>query len=197
MEFAVIIAAYLVGSIPSGLVLGKLSGLDVRKSGSGNIGATNVGRLLGKKMGFLTLVCDVGKAVLPMLLAARLLPPSDQRDLVVIFCGAAAFLGHLFPLYLKFHGGKGVATALGIFLYLSPPAAVIDMLIFIAVVYNWGYVSLGSLSAALLMPGIVWLLTRSPAMTLLAVFVGVLIWIKHHENIRRLLNNEEKTWKKR
>lgn len=190
-----ICGAYLLGAIPFGLLLGKLAGVDVRSSGSGNIGATNVGRLLGRKLGLLTLAADTGKGVLPMLLAAWLWPAGPEREVVMVLAGGAAFLGHLFPIYLKFKGGKGVATALGVFLYLAPLAAALDLLIFTAVVYNWGYVSLGSLTAALLLPGLVWLLSGSLPFTLLALLIGALIWFKHRDNITRLLKREEKSWK--
>lgn len=196
MEYLLVLCAYLVGSIPFGLVLGKMAGIDVRTAGSCNIGATNVTRLAGKKFGILTLVCDVLKAIVPMIVANRLLAGSDQQAIWVALAGGAAFLGHLYPVYLKFRGGKGVATALGIFLYLAPVAALIDMLIFVGVVYNWGYVSLGSLSAALMMPGLVWLLYGSPTSGLLALAVGILIWVKHGDNIGRLMRKEEKSWKK-
>ena len=196
MEYFLVIGAYLVGSIPFGLVFGKLAGVDVRTKGSCNIGATNVTRLVGKKFGILTLVFDVLKAIIPMLLAGSLLAGNENQDIWVALCGGAAFLGHLYPLYLGFKGGKGVATALGIFLYLAPLAAVLDILLFVGVVYNWGYVSLGSLTAALMMPGLVWLVSRSLTFTVLAAVVGALIWLKHHQNIGRLIRKEEKSWKK-
>lgn len=196
MEYLFVFLAYCVGSIPFGLVLGKVAGLDVRRAGSGNIGATNVSRLLGKKLGALTLLADAGKGALPMLLAAWLLRDNPSRDMWVMLCGAAAFVGHLYPVYLKFKGGKGVATALGIFLYLDPLAVLIGLAVFALVVAVWGYVSLGSLSAAVVMPGFVFLLGGSPGHVLLAVFVGSLIWLKHRDNIGRLLRHEEKSWKK-
>lgn len=196
MEYILVIASYLIGSIPFGLVLGKAAGVDVRAMGSGNIGATNVARLVGKKLGGLTLVFDALKAILPMLAAAWLLEDGSRREFWVALCGGAAFLGHLYPLYLGFKGGKGVATALGIFFYLAPAAALIDLLIFVGVVYNWGYVSLGSLTAALMMPGLVWLLTGSLSNSVLAFAIGVLIWVKHRDNIVRLMQHEEKSWRK-
>jgi len=196
MEYLLVIGSYLVGSIPFGLVLGRVVGVDVRAAGSGNIGATNVARLVGKKLGGITLIFDALKAILPMLAAAWLLEDGSRRELWVALCGGAAFLGHLYPLYLRFRGGKGVATALGIFLYLAPVAALIDLLIFVGVVYNWGYVSLGSLTAALMMPGLVWLLTGSLINSLLALAIGVLIWVKHRDNIMRLMQHKEKSWRK-
>jgi len=195
-DFLLVCIAYLVGSIPFGLVFGRLRGVDVRAHGSGNIGATNVGRTLGKGWGALTLAADVLKAVLPMAVAQRIAASPDP-ELVVSLCGGAAFLGHLFPVYLGFRGGKGVATALGVFLYLAPVAALLDLALFAAVVANWGYVSLGSLTAALFMPGIVWVVYGSGRLALLAAFFGVLIWFKHRENIVRLKRGEEKGWRKR
>lgn len=197
MEWLLVCGAYLLGAVPFGLVIGKLAGVDVRTAGSRNIGATNVNRLLGKKLGLATLLADTAKGILPMVVAGWLLDGAAQRELVVILCGAAAFLGHLFPVYLKFQGGKGVATALGIFLYLTPLAALAAALLFVAVVYNWGYVSLGSLSAALFMPGLIWLIYRAPAPAQLALVVCAFIWLKHRENIGRLMRHEEKSWRKK
>lgn len=195
-RYGLVFLSYLIGSIPFGLVLGKLKGVDVRQAGSKNIGATNVTRQLGKGLGVLTLLGDTGKGLLPMLLVASLLKGQGNAELWVVLSGGAAFLGHLYPLYLRFRGGKGVATALGVFLYLDPLATLIDVLIFVGVVYNWGFVSLGSLTAALMMPGLIWLLTGSLPYTGLATVIGILIWVKHHENIGRLLRHEEKSWRK-
>ncbi|MDH4321482.1 MAG: glycerol-3-phosphate 1-O-acyltransferase PlsY [Desulfobulbaceae bacterium] len=195
-RYGLIICSYLIGSIPFGLVLGKLKGVDVRQGGSRNIGATNVTRQLGKGLGILTLLGDTGKGLLPMLVVGSLLHGRADAELWVVLSGGAAFLGHLFPIYLRFVGGKGVATALGVFLYLDPLATLVDVLIFVGVVYNWGFVSLGSLSAALMMPGLIWLRTGSVAYTALATVIGILIWIKHHENIGRLRRHEEKSWRK-
>jgi glycerol-3-phosphate acyltransferase PlsY len=198
VNIGLLVVAYLVGSIPFGLLLGRLMGVDVRRAGSGNIGATNVHRLLGRKLGIFTLLADTLKAIVPMLLARWVISNtavSASVDLWVVLCGASAFLGHLFPVYLKFRGGKGVATALGIFLLLEPWAVLISLALFIFVVLYWGYVSLGSLVAAACMPLWVWLLSGSSLYTSLALFIGLLIWLKHHTNIVRLLNGEEKSWK--
>ncbi|MDA8161221.1 MAG: glycerol-3-phosphate 1-O-acyltransferase PlsY [Desulfobacteraceae bacterium] len=191
MEYCLVVLGYLIGSIPFGLVLGKCLGIDIRRAGSGNIGATNVNRLLGKKMGAITLLADAGKAVLPMLAAARLLGNDPQAQLWVAATGGAAFLGHLYPLYLKFKGGKGVATALGIFFYIQPLALAICILIFVAVVRIWGYVSLGSLTAALMMPALVFYLDGPGHKAYLALLIAALIWLKHADNLRRLINHQE------
>ena len=197
MEYCLVVLGYLIGSIPFGLVLGKCLGIDIRRAGSGNIGATNVNRLLGKKMGAITLLADAGKAVLPMLAAARLLGNDPQAQLWVAATGGAAFLGHLYPLYLKFKGGKGVATALGIFFYIQPLALAICILIFVAVVRIWGYVSLGSLTAALMMPALVFYLDGPGHKAYLALLIAALIWLKHADNLRRLIKHQENSiWKK-
>jgi len=191
MEYLLVLAGYLVGSIPFGLVLGKCLGIDVREAGSGNIGATNVNRLLGKKMGAITLLADAGKAILPMLAASRLLRGEANAQFWVAATGSAAFLGHLYPLYLKFKGGKGVATALGIFFYIQPLAVSLCIVAFVTVVRVWGYVSLGSLIASALMPILVFLLEGLDHKTYLAMLITTLIWIKHANNIKRLVNHQE------
>jgi len=203
MVYLFIIISYLIGSIPTGLVLARVTGgEDIRKSGSGNIGATNVTRLLGKKLGVLTLLGDVLKAVVPMLAAywfyvksGAAVSPKDM-DMAVSLCGGAAFLGHLFPIYLNFRGGKGVATALGVFIVLEPLAVLISLFLFVAVVYFSGFVSVGSLLVSALLTVWIWLLGGSPNHVFLAFFIGVLIWYKHADNIRRLLEGTEKSWKK-
>jgi len=202
MIYLFVIISYLIGSIPCGLILSRATGVDIRNQGSGNIGATNVTRLLGKKLGILTLLGDVLKAVIPMLAAhwycvnAGELSPRDL-DRVVSLCGGAAFLGHIFPIYLKFKGGKGVATALGVFLVVEPVAILISIFLFVAVVYFSGFVALGSLLVAALMTVWIWLLGGPPSHVLLAFLIGVLIWIKHADNIKRLLEGTEQSMKKK
>lgn len=192
-----ILCSYCIGSIPFGLVLSRGTGIDIRSEGSKNIGATNVTRLLGKKLGTLTLLCDLLKGYLPMLIAAHLLKGTSSQHLAIALCGAAAVLGHMFPIYLRFKGGKGVATALGAFLYLAPLAVVGCLLVFIALVYFSGFVSLGSLLGSLSI--LLWLpLLHAPHWKLwLAAFIVAMIWIKHAHNISRLLNGTEKTWKRK
>lgn len=196
MQILLPVIGYLLGSIPFGLVIGKMVGADVRKKGSQNIGATNVSRVLGKKLGFLTLVCDCLKSIGPMVIAAKILPESDTKELIVAATGVLAVVGHMFPLYLKFRGGKGVATGLGVFLYLSPAAIGISLLVFIASVALSGFVSVGSLLASGLIPLWLYILGASKTTIIAASFVALLIWLKHHENIGRLIRGEEKSWKK-
>lgn len=190
------IIGYLIGAIPFGLVISKMVGTDVRTQGSRNIGATNVNRVLGKKLGFLTLVCDCLKGLLPLYLTTLVLPETGSKELIVALTGVMAVLGHMFPVYLKFRGGKGVATGLGVFLFLSPPVIAISLVVFIAAVVITGFVSAGSLLASGLIPLWLYLLGASKTTIAAAVCIALLIWIKHHENINRLLHGEEKSWRK-
>src|SRR5712691_11997249 len=144
------VAAYLLGSIPFGLLLTRLfGGGDVRKSGSGNIGATNVARVAGTLPGILTLFLDVAKGAAAVWLAGRF---SNESATWMMIAVLAALLGHCFPIWLKFRGGKGVATAAGAFLVLCPPALLGSVILFLLVVFFWRYVSLASISAAASMP---------------------------------------------
>jgi len=192
-----ILGSYLIGAIPFGLLVSRGSGIDIRTQGSRNIGATNVARLLGKKMGALTLILDLLKGYLPMFTTALLLQADPNRDLFIALCGAATVLGHMFPVYLRFKGGKGVATALGAFLYLAPLAALGCLLVFVVAVFLSGFVSLGSLLGSISI--LVWLLVlQVPAWKFwLAAFIVLLIWVKHGPNIGRLLNGTEKSWRKK
>jgi glycerol-3-phosphate acyltransferase PlsY len=190
------IASYLIGAIPFGLLVGRLAGVDVRSAGSGNIGATNVSRLLGKKLGLITLFLDCMKGFLPIYLSSLLLQDSGGKSIYMMASGVMAVVGHMFPVYLGFRGGKGVATALGVFLFLSPPAIGISLVVFIAAVATTGFVSAGSLLASGLFPLWLLLLGKPVNMIITAVIIGSLIWVKHHENIVRLIQGKEKSWKK-
>jgi glycerol-3-phosphate acyltransferase PlsY len=197
MEILLILACYLVGAIPFGLLIGRIVGADVRKEGSGNIGATNVSRVLGKKLGVVPLICDVAKGFLPLWAAASLLPDTVMgREWMVMVCGMATVVGHMFPLYLGFKGGKGVATALGVFLFISPGSILISLFVFVAAVAASGYVSVGSLVATALIPLWLWILGETPATLAVTLVIVVLIWFQHRSNIGRLLRGEEKGWKK-
>jgi len=191
-----VIASYLVGAIPFGLVLSRSSGVDIRSSGSCNIGATNVARLLGKKMGIVTLLLDIAKGFLPMYFASFLLWNTPQGELLVGLCGAATVIGHMYPVYLGFKGGKGVATGLGVFLFLSPLSLLFSLGVFIAAVGLSGFVSLGSLLASAAIPVWLYLLAAPIWKILLSTFIGGMIWLKHVPNIARLASGTEKSWKK-
>jgi acyl phosphate:glycerol-3-phosphate acyltransferase len=182
-----ILIAYLIGSIPVGIILAKMKGADPRKVGSGNIGATNVMRAAGKKLGILTLVGDILKGLVPTLAAIYYRQPYP----LIAAVGLATFLGHLFPLYLKFRGGKGVATALGVYLVLSPLAILINVIIFILVLLKWHYVSLGSLIGTGLVPVTLIALKAPAEYVYLSLIIGVLIFVKHKDNIKRLMKGTE------
>jgi glycerol-3-phosphate acyltransferase PlsY len=187
MEALLVIFSYLLGSVPSGFIIGKLSGLDVRKAGSGNIGATNVARVIGKGGGLLTLLADTAKGLIPVL-AARQMTLSDPLTAMV---GVAAFLGHLYPIFLKFKGGKGVATALGVLLALAPAATVILMVVFAGIGFTTRIVSLSSMVAAIATPLVLWLFYYPPASILMSAFMATMIVLRHYANIQRLLDGTE------
>ncbi len=195
MDILFPMVGYLVGAIPFGLVIGKMAGIDVRKEGSRNIGATNVNRVLGKKLGFLTLICDCSKGLLPMWLAWSILSESENPEFIVALTGVMAVIGHMFPVYLRFRGGKGVATGLGVFLFLSPPTIIISLAVFLVSVKFSGFVSVGSLLASASAPLWLYLLGASEIAIGAAAVIALLIWVKHHENINRLLHGQEKPWK--
>jgi len=189
-----IAGSYCLGSVPFGLLLARAVGVDVRKSGSGNIGATNVTRLTGKKLGFITLVLDIGKGFFPMYLAGRVLGPESVP--AIALSGLATVLGHMYPVSLGFRGGKGVATGLGVFLALAPLAVLPSLVVFVLAVRFSGFVSLGSLLASAAFPLWLYLLKRPGWSICLALAIVLLIWWKHRANIGRLLNGTEKSWKK-
>lgn len=192
-----IVGSYLIGAIPFGLLLSRGSGIDIRSAGSKNIGATNVARLLGKKTGALTLGCDILKGFLPMWIITLLVQGQSGYEVILGSCGAALVSGHMFSVYLRFKGGKGVATALGIFLYLAPVAVLGCITVFACCVALSGFVSLGSLLGSLSM--LLWLaLLKAPGWKLwLAAFIVLMIWLKHWQNIGRLFRGTEKSWRKR
>jgi glycerol-3-phosphate acyltransferase PlsY len=193
-HLAIPFAAYLLGSIPFGLLLTKLfGGGDVRKAGSGNIGATNVARVAGPLAGILTLILDTAKGAAAVWLAARVTNDSATWMIIAAF---AVLLGHCFPVWLKFKGGKGVATALGVFLALSPLAAVSALLLFILSVVYWRYVSLGSVAAAAAMPLLIYFLWAPGHAPPIIIDVGtlaiaLLVIYKHDGNLQRLVDGTE------
>ncbi|MGE5248276.1 MAG: glycerol-3-phosphate 1-O-acyltransferase PlsY [Verrucomicrobiota bacterium] len=186
-----VVLAYLVGSIPFGMVVAKAFGgvVDLRKAGSGNIGATNVARTLGRGAGALTLLLDAGKAVFVLALASYLLGAGAHVWLALV--GGAAFLGHIFPVYLRFKGGKGVATALGVVAYLSPVTVFVLFVLFVVVVYFTRYISLGSLCAAICLPLVMALFEGPRSYLNLSLMIAFLVVYTHRENIHRLLAGEE------
>jgi len=188
------VVAYLLGSIPFGLLLAHVfGGKDVRKAGSGNIGATNVSRVAGPVAGILTLLLDAAKGYAAVLLAARL---TDDAATWLMIAGISALLGHCFPLWLHCKGGKGVATAAGVFLALSPFAMLSALAVFILVVMFWRYVSLGSLAAAAAMPLLMyflWAPHHAPPLvvTFGSLAISGLVIYKHDANMQRLIEGTE------
>lgn len=191
--------AYLLGSIPWGLVLTRLfTSKNIRQEGSGNIGATNVRRVAGTKLGILTLAGDIFKGAVPVWLAVSLTDSNGfWTSFYISLVAFAAFLGHLYPIYMKFkNGGKGVATAAGCFAVISPPALGVVILVFILFVCGFNRVSAASLAAAAVLPVAVWKATGSGVLTGCAAATAVFIGFRHKENITRLLSGTEPTiWK--
>lgn len=185
--------AYFSGSIPSGVWIGKtFKGIDIRTVGSKNSGATNAYRNLGAVYGIMTLVIDALKGYLPLLVASKM--GVSEKYIVVI--GLIAILGHSFSCFLNFKGGKGVATSLGVFLFLAPKAIGIATLGFLIVVFLTRYVSLSSITAAIILPIMTMILPAKDGvdkftLSILSVFIGVFVIYKHKTNITRLLNGTE------
>jgi len=178
--------AYLVGAIPFGTVIARLFGLgNLRDIGSGNIGATNVLRTGNKLAAFLTLILDAGKAGAAVLVARSILGEDAAQ-----VAGFFAFLGHCFPVYLKFKGGKGVATFFGMLIALYWPLGIAAGAVWIFIAYTFRFSSLAALMASLMAPAIAWGLGR-PDFLVLTVMLTILVWVRHSENITRLLNGTE------
>jgi len=188
MSILLIVTAYLLGSIPTGLLLAKYAaGVDVRKRGSGNIGATNVLRSAGKGLGILTLLGDILKGLIPVIIAQKYF----NDPFITGATALCAFLGHTFSIFLKFKGGKGVATAFGVFLAISWKVSIAAFLLFLTMVLIFRYVSLGSITGAALFPLLLFLIERMPVITVFSVIISIIIIIRHKDNIKRLLKNEE------
>lgn len=187
LPLLLVVAAYLIGGIPSGVWLARLAGIDVRRQGSGNIGATNVARTAGLRLGLFTLVADLTKGALPTTVA--LLWTSNAP--IACIAGGAAVVGHLLPPLLSFRGGKGVATAAGVFLVLAPAALLAAIAVFAATVLTTRYVSLASILAALTLPVAAGLLAYPIQITVLAVLIAGAILVRHRSNLERLRRGEE------
>ena len=184
---------YLFGSVPTGLLLSKLfSKIDPRKMGSKNIGATNIFRTAGKRLGILTLVGDLLKGAIPVVIAIQW----GESDLWIAIAGLTPILGHIFPIFLGFRGGKGVATALGTYLVISPIAVFIECLIFAGIVWKWKFISLGSLTCATTIPILIaFMRSDSKAYFMISVIIAALILYRHQSNISRLLQGTENKWR--
>jgi glycerol-3-phosphate acyltransferase PlsY len=190
---------YLLGSIPTGLLLSRLfSKVDPRTAGSKNIGATNVFRTAGKTLGILTLIGDVLKGLIPGVVIRWV--ATDQWGLTtdqwIAIAGLSPFLGHIFPIFLGFKGGKGVATAVGVYLPISPLSVLIEVFVFVGIVWKWRFVSLGSMICATTIPILIaFFRSDSQAYFVISVIIAALILYRHQSNIVRLLQGTENKWK--
>ncbi len=185
-----LIFGFFIGGLPFGLFLGRMKGIDVRKVGSGNIGATNVYRVVGPIYGLITLVLDGLKGFIPVLIA-----PSLSLNSVLV--GVGAVLGHIFSPYLKFKGGKGVTTTFGVLLALAPLSFLIGVLFWFLIAFLSSYASVASLSIAVILPVLV-LIAKSINLRegnlsnlIFVIAVGIAIWVMHRTNIKRLIRGEE------
>jgi glycerol-3-phosphate acyltransferase PlsY len=192
-----VVVSYLLGSIPAAYIAGKAKGIDLRKHGSGNLGATNVMRVLGTKIGLAVFLFDMAKGAAPVYFFPRWLAASGALHvdpiIMGIVCGIAAIFGHVRPIYLRFgRGGKGVATAAGVFLALAPLQTLLALLVFAAVLFASGYVSLGSLTSAAALP-ILLLATVGVHSPLFAISIAIALFVfwTHRANIARLRAGEE------
>lgn len=188
--------AYLIACIPFGLLIARSEGVDLRRKGSGNTGATNVARVIGKKAGLITLAGDILKGFIPVFIlklffAEPIFPDAEDQNLFVALTGTAAVLGHCYPVFLNFRGGKGVATAAGVFLAICPASILFAATGFVFAVKKWGYVSVASLLAASMMPVCIFLLCPSGYLELMAWTVALVVWIKHADNLQRLAKGKE------
>lgn len=199
---ALILFSYLLGSIPCGYIIGKFNGIDIRTVGSKNIGATNVTRCVGKKAGKLCFALDFLKGMLPVLLAQQCKMPETGVLAVLL----AAILGHIFPVYLKFKGGKGVSTAAGAVMALAPLPLLTALVVWVVVFTISRYVSLASITAAAVLPVVAWIFklagigsvsAQSPLSLVLLTVIAVLAIMRHRSNIQRLLNGTESRFGKK
>lgn len=190
--FCLIILSYFFGAIPSGVWIGKIfKNIDVRDYGSKNSGATNSYRVLGAKLGIAVLIIDVLKGYIPLYIASKF--NLKYNDLVIL--GLVAILAHTFSCFISFKGGKGVATSLGVFLFLAPVITLILLVIFILVVYFTKYISLGSITVAFLLPIFTFFTHRDTYLFTLSVVIAIFVIYRHKTNISRLLSGTENKFK--
>lgn len=182
------VCSYLIGSIPNGLILGKLFwGVDLREHGSHNIGATNAWRTLGKVPGFLVFLLDLLKGVIGVALGSLW----GHTALALVLGGIFAIVGHSWSVFLRGKGGKGVATGLGVIAMLMPLPTILVFLVWLTIVYFTGYVSLGSIVAAALVPLLAWLFSAPPEVVVFGIIAAAFIIYRHKANISRLMNGTE------
>jgi len=197
-----IIISYLIGGIPFGYLIAVIKGVDIRTQGSGNIGATNVGRVLGKKYGLIIFILDMLKGfavvlLVPAAVSSAVNISTTTGNLLAVLCGFCAVLGHAFPVYLKFKGGKAVATSFGVFIWLVPISIAIAFGVWLLTVIVTRYVSLGSMIGSLSLVGVIVIVVDSPFgdniyLTVMSVAVAILIIARHTSNIQRIIAGTEK-----
>jgi len=193
------LGAYLLGAVPFGkIIAGMAAQIDITQRGSKNIGATNVARELGLKWGLLTLACDVLKGLIPILVFSACSFTGDiSSQMALAVVSLCPLLGHQFSIFMGFRGGKGVATALGIYLALSPIACGMGLLVFLLVVLKWDFISLGSMVSAGSIPIFLTLFNQPKPVVLASLVMAALIYFRHGENVLRLITGEERKWKHR
>jgi len=197
--FLVFIASYIIGSIPFGFIIGKIKGIDIRKHGSGNIGATNVLRVLGKKYGYLCFGLDFLKGFIPVIVSGIIAQKNQSinPDIIKCIAFAGAFFGHIWTIFLKFKGGKGVATAAGAIFAISPISVSSSLIVWLIVFFLSGFVSLASIVASIFLPVFYGIYTKfsdnnfSSIILISFILISFFSIIKHHSNIKRLINGTE------
>jgi glycerol-3-phosphate acyltransferase PlsY len=200
-----VLAGYVLGSIPSGYIGGKIGGIDIRKFGSGNIGATNVTRALGKKFGYPVFLADFSKGLAAVLIAPSLghhYGASGSDDVLRIVGAVSVVLGNAFPVWLRFRGGKGVATSAGMLFGLIPAAAVTVIVVWIIIFFCTRYVSLASILAACALPVTVWAINRisgadRPLVLYTCAVLSTIVILRHRSNLIRLARGTEESFKRR
>ena len=196
LTLSAVVSSYLIGAIPFAYIVARLHGVDVRKVGSGNVGATNVLRSVGKVAGVSVLLLDVAKGYLPTLLiphAFTAYTHGEPSSTLAIACAMGAICGHVWPIYLGFKGGKGIATSAGSLIALAPVAVLIGLIVWIIVFFISKYVSLASITAAVAIPAVSWYLYSPEGMLLPGALtaIGILAVVKHRSNIQRLIKGNE------
>lgn len=187
-----ILGAYLLGSIPFGYLIAKSKGIDIRKVGSGNIGATNVGRALGKRWKFVTIILDALKGALAVIFSRLYFNGETEiEQLAPFFTSTAAIMGHNWTIFLKFKGGKGVATSAGVITFLSPYSALASFITYLTVTRVTKYVSLGSMVSGCVMAITMHFVHQNQYYTIFGCLLATLIIAKHHTNIKKLIKGEE------
>ena len=188
MEFLIIVAlSYLVGSIPTAYIIGKAKGIDIRNYGSGNVGATNVFRVLGYRLGIITFIIDMLKGFIPTYIVGRIY----SNPYIIIITSSAVVLGHIFSIFLNFRGGKGVATSTGVFLYIATTQIIIAAGVFFIAVRIWGFVSLATLISTLVFTITSLLSNLKVEFKYFVIITAIIIFSTHISNIKRLLKGEE------